>query len=605
MSDPGKNYFAEALARARAKRADGDLPAAWRELRTGLEAPAEYSSATIAAKFLENTAAGASPSGWAVHRVALIGADTLAFLRPVIRTLAFRDGWWPVFYEAPFGAWRQEILEPSSALRNFLPEITLVVRGWRAATMKKVDAAHLAGEELSLARRASEGLGLVIWPGYDLPEGDSGLRAALMEVNQRLRSALPANLLWLDLVALQDEIGAAWQDERLWEAVRQHPSPAGCVAVVEAWLALLRARWGKARKVLVTDLDNVLWGGVVGEDGVEGVQVGGDSPAGRAHWAYQQYLTELRQRGVLLAVCSKNNEADVREVFARRNLPLKREDFTGWMVNWEDKAANLRALAGKLKLGLDSLVFVDDNPAERARIRQALPEVAVPELPLDPAGYVAVLRQRRFFDTLAVSEEDRNRAAAYQAEERREELRAGTASLDDFLRSLEMTAESGEVSDATLDRVEQLLARTNQWNLTTRRHSRAEITTLLAQPGVVARWFRLRDRFGEHGLVGLWIIAPGEAGEWEIDSWIMSCRVIARGLEGLMFNSLIKSVRQLGAKRLKGVYRPTAKNGLVAKLLPGLGFSPLKTLSDGSQPFVLELAGVSESPHFIRLVDAH
>jgi FkbH-like protein len=270
------------------------------------------------------------------------------------------------------------------------------------------------------------------------------------------------------------------------------------------------------------------------------------------------------------------------------------------MVNWDDKAGNIRALAAKLQLGLDSFVFVDDNPAERTRVRQALPEVAVPELPENPAGYVAVLRSRRFFETLFVSAEDRARAASYRANEQREEMRAGTASVEDFLRGLEMTAEHGPFSPETLDRVEQLLARTNQWNLTTRRHSRVELAARMAQPGTLTRWFRLRDRFGDHGLVGLWLVTPRGAGEWEIDSWVMSCRVIARGLEELMFNEMVAAARAAGAQRLRGVYRPTAKNGLVSGLLPGFGFAPADGSSTAEQVFTLDLANAPARPHFIR-----
>ncbi len=597
----GQSFFTEALGRARACRSAGDVAGAWRELRVGLDARMDYSLAVVAARFLENTAQAAPPDGWPARLVALIGADTLTFLRPVVRALAFRDGWWPVFYEAPFGAWRQEILDPHSALHNFLPEITLVLRGWRSVGESDFDLKRLLSDELALARSAVDGLGLVVWPAYDSPP--SSERAdGLKQLNEQLRASLPPAMLWADLAEAQASLGASWEDDRLWESVRQHPSPAGCMAVVEAWLALLRARRGTVRKVLVTDLDQVFWGGIVGEDGVDGIRVGAGTPEGQTHAAYQEYLLELKKQGVLLAVCSKNNEADVVEVFARRNLPLRRADFTGWMVNWQDKADNLRTLAAQLKLGLDSFVFVDDQPAERARVRSALPEVAVPELPENPAQYVACLRERRFFETLALTDEDRHRAAAYHANEQADQLRTGAASLEDFLSSLEMVAEHGPFNETTLPRLEQLLARTNQWNLTTRRHNRAEILALMNQPGVLTQWFRLRDRFGDHGLVGLWIVLPRENGKWEIDSWVMSCRVIGRGLEHWMFNVLVETARRSGAQRLRAVYRPTAKNSLVAGLLPGLGFIADKNkTSNHEQAFLLELTKALPQKHFIRV----
>jgi FkbH-like protein len=615
MSDP---YFTEALARARACRKAQDGPGALLELRRGLEGALDYAAAVAAARFLDNTTAGRAPAGWPVRRVALIGADALEFLRPVVRTLAFRDGWWPEFYEAPFGAWRQEILDGQSALRAFQPDVTLVLRSWRSAGLPALAddpgeaAERIAREDLALAQRANEGLGLVLWSGFDFPTHDvlgamgrhqaGARRAVLAEVNQRLRHEFPAGMLWVDLAEAQAAVGLTWEDARWWHAARQHPSAVGSVTLVELWLALLRARWGAARKVLITDLDNTLWGGVVGEDGVDGLQVGAGTAVGEAHAAYQEYLVELKSRGVLLAVCSKNNSADAAEVFARRTMPLRREDFSGWMVNWEDKVENLRALARMLNVGLDSFVFVDDNPAERARVRAALPEVAVPELPTEPAEFITCLNQRRFFEPLTVSAEDRQRHGAYQANLQRAESQQGAASVEDFLCGLEMTGERESFSEKNRERVAQLLARTNQWNLTTRRHGAAELTALGARPDVLTQAFRLGDRFGDNGLVGLWIAiarggaAGGFAPEWEIDSWLMSCRVIGRGLEDLMFNALVEMTRARGGRRLHGLYRPTAKNALVADWLSRLGFQP-EAGQEGA--FVLELQGVASRPHFI------
>ena len=611
-----ESLFAEALTRARARRAAQDALGALRELRGGLDGIPDYAATVAAARFLENTTGGNAPAGWPVRRVALIGADSLEFLRPVLRSLAFRDGWWPEFYIAPFGTWRQEILEGQSALRTFRPEVTLVLRGWRAAALPEAEPAagmeFLIGEDQALVQCATEGLGLVLWPGFDFPGDEAveelgqekavSLRATLAEANRRLRSGLPPGVLWVDLAEAQVAAGPAWEDARWWHAARQHPSAAGSVTLVEAWLALLRARWGASRKVLVTDLDNTLWGGIVGEDGVEGLRVGAGSPEGEAHAAYQNFLLALKSRGVLLAVCSKNNPADAAEVFARRAMPLTREDFAGWRVNWEDKAENLRALARQLNVGLDSFVFVDDNPVERARVRDALPEVAVPEMPADPAKFVTALKQRRFFETLAVSNEDRLRHELYRANQQRAELEAGAATVEDFLRGLDMAAEQEPVSETNQERVEQLLARTNQWNLTTRRHGAGELAALRARPDILLQTFRLRDRCGDNGLVGLWIVRQHPGGDWEIDTWLMSCRVIGRGLEDLMFNALIEMIRVRGAKRLRGIYRPTPKNGLVAGLLPRLGFALESGRPDAEeQVYVLDLGVVGPLPHYIRL----
>ncbi|HSR96245.1 MAG TPA: HAD-IIIC family phosphatase, partial [Kofleriaceae bacterium] len=326
--------------------------------------------------------------------------------------------------------------------------------------------------------------------------------------------------------------------------------------------------------VLVLDLDNTLWGGVVGETGPLGVALGGTAD-GEAFRAFQRHCRGLAQRGVLLAVASKNNPADARAPFGTHpDMVLALDDFAAFDASWDPKATALRRIADTLALGLDAFVFFDDNAAEREHIRQALPEVEVVDVPDDPAGYVRALEDGLWFEATGLTDEDRARTAHYTVERHRVELRAAAVNLDDYLTSLEMTAQLRALDETDLQRVVQLIGKTNQFNLTTRRHAEAQVRAIAGAAGSIALTVRLRDRFGDYGLVAVVLgLRDGEA--LAIDTWLMSCRVIGRTLEQLVLRELVARAERLGYRRLIGEYVPTAKNALVAGLYGELGFVPL------------------------------
>ncbi len=268
--------------------------------------------------------------------------------------------------------------------------------------------------------------------------------------------------------------------------------------------SLLAAQLGLSKKCLVLDLDNTCWGGVIGDDGLGGIRLGQGDAEGEAFVAFQQYAKALKQRGVLLAVCSKNEEHIAKEVFeTHTEMVLRLDDISCFMANWTDKAANLREIARRLNIGLNSLVLVDDNPAERALVRQLAPEVAVPELPDDPAGFIQALEPYRYFQTLSIAPEDLQRAEYYRTNAQREEALSGSANVDDYLRSLVMTARIGPVTAMSLERTAQLINKSNQFNLTTRRRSAAEVSAIAADPQWLTRTVSLTDRFGDNGLIGV------------------------------------------------------------------------------------------------------
>jgi FkbH-like protein len=326
----------------------------------------------------------------------------------------------------------------------------------------------------------------------------------------------------------------------------------------------------------VLDLDNTLWGGVIGDDGLAGIVIGQGSGVGEAHLALQAYAKRLSERGIVLAVCSKNDPGIAEAAFDHPEMLLKRADFAAFAANWTDKAANLRAIAGALNLGLDALVFVDDNPVERAQVRGELPEVAVPELPADPAHYVRTLAAAGYFEATSFTAEDRARAGQYAANLERESLAAASGGMEEFLGQLAMTVEFGPVTPLNLARVTQLLNKTNQFNTTTIRRTEAEVAALAENPQALALQFRLLDKFGDNGIVSVMLLEPAEdgGGALELVNWVMSCRVFGRQLEEEALNILAEAARARGVSEIRARFVPTGKNGVVADLFPRLGFSP-------------------------------
>ena len=354
--------------------------------------------------------------------------------------------------------------------------------------------------------------------------------------------------------------------------------------------SLLAAQMGLSKKCLVLDLDNTCWGGVIGDDGLGGIRLGQGDAEGEAFVAFQQYAKALKQRGVLLAVCSKNEEHIAKEVFEKHTeMVLRLDDISCFMANWTDKAANLREIARRLNIGLNSLVFIDDNPAERGLVRQLTPEVAVPELPEDPAGYIAAIEPYRYFQTLAIGKEDLQRAEYYRANSEREDALTGSANVEEYLRSLAMVARIGPITPMSLERSAQLINKSNQFNLTTRRRSAAEVSALVADSQWLTRTVSLADRFGDNGLISV-LLAKVEGDSLVIDTWLMSCRVLKRGVETLLNNNICRWAAERGLRRICGDYIVTAKNDLVREHYAGLGYAKIADEGNGHTRWEMPLA---------------
>ncbi|HLJ05062.1 MAG TPA: HAD-IIIC family phosphatase [Acetobacteraceae bacterium] len=531
------------------------------------------------------------------QRIAVAGTVTVDYLARAIACAVAVEGVLPITYQAPFGSLVQEILAPASTLHAFSPALIVLAPTWRELIAPLPIGASVSDVDVALAPAIA--LYKKLW---------STLSAANIRIIQhmlvppanryrgpaeRLAPAAPANQVrrlndalldagrglvhFLDLEQIAADIGS-----RRWSASRFHYSakldfdPRWLPEYLAPFRAAWRAANARAKKVLALDLDNTLWGGVIGDDGVEGIVLGPASAAGEAFEDWQRYIKGLAERGVVLGVCSKNAPEIAATGFTHPNTVLKREDFAAFECSWADKAGSLRRMAKDLNLGLDSVVFADDNPAECELVRRELPDVAVVHLGADPAQFVELFDAGCWFDLPAYTTEDLGRAAAYTARVAALAEASEATDIDAYLAGLLMKGRLYRPEEADIARVAQLEQKTNQFNVTTRRYPEAAIRGFMERDDAIVLAFRLADRFGDHGLVST-LIACREDDAVRIDSWLMSCRVFSRTVEQYMLRGLIDQVRELGAVRLIGEYQPTPRNDVVADLYPRLGFVPKET----------------------------
>ncbi len=394
-------------------------------------------------------------------------------------------------------------------------------------------------------------------------------------------------------------VGKAAYSSKLWYFSKTPFSNALFKEAVSESKSALAGLLGRSRKILVLDLDDTLWGGIVGDDGWQNLSLGGHDAIGEAFVDFQKELKALSRRGVLLAIVSKNDEATALEAIDKHpEMLLRREDFVAWRINWNDKAANLAELMRDVNVGLDSAVYIDDNPSERARVRETLPEVLVPDWPEDKTEYVTALRALNCFNALSVSEEDRSRTSSYVAERERQSNLITVGSLDDWLRTLDLVVEVEELSTINLPRAAQLLNKTNQMNLQTRRMSEEEFVTWSREPGCKVWTFRVSDRFGDYGLTGLASLKVTGNDAFVAD-FLLSCRVFGKKVEDAIFATLVSEARAMGASLLTATYLPTPKNNPCLQFLERSGF---RRGADG-MIFSWNTDDEFEAPGHIRLVE--
>ena len=521
----------------------------------------------------------------------LSDAATQQFV-PLLRALFQENGVALEIYEAPFDAMELEAINPDSGLYQFRPDVVLLAHCTQALRGRyygngggdflRQSSEQITGLWSTIQTRCSARIVQCNFPlPYERQFGHFDLKVAhslyssVSELNMRLAEAAreQGNVLLCDVEALSSTIGRKyWFDDRLWNMSKAFCRLEYLPQVAQALVEIVLATRGRVVKCVVLDLDNTLWGGVVGDDGANSVAIGphGD---GEAFYHFQQFLLSLKQRGILLAVCSKNNYDTALLPFAENpGMVLRRDDITVFIANWENKAGNIRKIRDTLEIGLDSMVFLDDNAFERNLVRQMLPGVIVPEMPEDPADYVRALCECNLFETSSFSAEDMARADLYQQEAGRREQRANYASVGEYLESLDMRIEVGRFTKAKLPRIAQLLQRSNQFNLTTRRHNEAECERMrLDWQGCIPLCASLSDRLGDHGLISI-VILERTPDALVIRDWLMSCRVLTRGVEQFLMNEVVEIAQQNGYKIILGEYVPTAKNAMVQDFFAQFGF---------------------------------
>jgi FkbH-like protein len=520
-------------------------------------------------------------------RIAFLRSFTVEPVIPLFRAAAAVNGIDVTPWVGDFNTYQQEVIDPSSRLYAFDPTVIvfavqtrdLAPDLWeRAPDLSPADFEAIAERTLANyaswidAIRARSKAHIIIHaletpdtPGAGVCDAQDprGQTATIRRINAGLTDLARRHtgVYILDYDALVARHGRrAWHDERKWQTMRM-PIAAPClIHLAREWLRFLHPITGKVAKCLVLDLDNTLWGGVIGEDGLAGIRLGIEHP-GAAYRSFQRAILDLAGRGIILAICSKNNPADAMEVFEKHDgMLLKKEDIACFRINWKDKGTNLREIAAELNIGIDSLAFFDDNPAERELVRQQVPEVMVLEVPEDPELFARALREWPVFERLSLSAEDRERGRFYAQDRQRTELEQAAGSLEDFYRSLKQEVEIGTVSPATLPRVAQLTQKTNQFNMTTKRYTEQEISSLAADPRWYIRWTRVRDRFGDNGIIGVVMAHDKGNREWEIDNFLLSCRVIGRTVETAILATIIENARAAGARKIGGWFIPTKKN---------------------------------------------
>jgi len=535
-------------------------------------------------------------SGFARIRLALMGDSATQLFRMALRGWAFREKIDLEIFEADYDQIDRLIFDETSELYSFDPAFIVLFQ--TTAKLKqqfyalpKTRVRQFAQDHLDHVKEACAALqsrlgSKIIYLNFneldDREFGNYATKTAtsflyqLRKINFDLMTYSQDNPGFFvgDLSYLISQTGMGEAiDDKFHISADMAFAPDFFVTLAKNILDIIKAAVGRITKCVILDLDNTLWGGVIGDDGLEKIEIG-DYKLGKAYRELQQLAKQLKERGILLAVCSKNSETVAKEPFERHpEMVLRLDDFVLFVANWENKADNIRYIRDVLDIGFDTMVFLDDNPFERELVKQQIPEITVPDLPDDPARYLSFLRGENLFEMTTFSEEDSNRTALYQVDADRRKYKMSVADEKEFLKGLEMECEVGPFNPFTLPRVAQLIQRSNQFNLRTIRHSEEALGRMLGSDRFFTLSFTLRDRFGDQGLISAVILEDKGGGRLFIDTWVMSCRVLKRRVEQFVLQQIAGVAAENGFGIIAGEYIATSKNGLVRDLLRDLGFA--------------------------------
>ena len=561
------------------------------------------------------------PADLPAIKVALTGDTATQFLATAIRGTGAERGYQIDLFEAEYNQVERQFLDPSSELYQTDADFIVLFQsthklGEKHSLLSPSQQESLAEERLAFVASVCENPMLAskkiiclnypeiedtVFGSYATKVTSSftyqvrKLNMGLMDLSQRY-----ANLFICDIAGLQNKLGRDMMfAPNVYVSTEMVLSIDALPYVASRVMDIICAIKGQFKKCLILDLDNTVWGGVIGDDGLEGIQLGHGLGIGKAFTEFQMWVKKLKQRGVIICVASKNNEDTAKEPFEKHpDMVLKLEDIAVFQANWETKVDNIRTIQRILNIGFDSMVFLDDNPFERNIVRENIPGITVPELPQDPGEYLEYLYSLNLFETASYSQADKDRTKQYQVEAQRVSLQKTFSNEADFLKSLDMTSVVSGFNKFNTPRVAQLSQRSNQFNLRTVRYTEADIEALGQDPDVIDLSFTLEDKFGDNGLIAVIIMKKQDEETLFIDTWFMSCRVLKRGMEDFTLNAMVEAAREKGYKRIVGEYLPTPKNKMVENHYPSLGFQKLE--GTPTAQYVLDVEQYQPRENYIK-----
>lgn len=560
-------------------------------------------------------------------RIAILSSFNVGGIREALLVKCIQSGFYPEIYVGGYNQYNQEILDPSSGLYQSKPDLVILL----------VDTMTIAGESyfqpysmtdddrrqwvkstldatLSLVETVKKNSkAKILVHNFEVPTHSPlgiiedkqayGFRQSVEDLNSRLGEALKADdrAFVFDYESFVSSVGKDNAfDAKMYYLGDMRINPQTVPQLCDEYLPYVRSMLAKTKKCLVLDLDNVMWGGIIGEDGIEGIKLG-PTPEGRVFMELQKYILSLYNRGVILAVVSANNEDDALEPFRKHPyMVLKEDNFAAMKINWDDKISNMKQIAEDLEIGIDSFVFVDDSKVNRDMMRQGLPDVLTVELPDDPSLYLKTIENLRVFDSLQFTAEDKRRGKMYAEQRKRQEYRKVVGDITDYLKSLNTIVTIEKANKLSIPRISQLTQKTNQFNVTTRRYPEDDITRMANSEGHIVVALKVEDKFGDSGLTGVAIVEKGPE-KWRIDDFLLSCRVLGRKVEDTLLAYIVDQARKGGAKSLVGEFIPTKKNAPAKDFYPDHGFTQVSSEGE-AQVWEKQLQETYPFPQFIEVV---
>lgn len=537
-------------------------------------------------------------------KVAVLGGSTTNQLVKIIELFLLKEGFLVSFYESEYNKYYEDAAFDNQTLLDFKPDFIYIHTTHHNIT--EYSSLKATNEEIEIIFENQISKFSSIWNSlekyncpiiqnnFDLPLNRSlgnldsyqphGQTYFLNKLNQFFAKEAQKNksLYINDINYLSALFGLNnWHNKNIWFTAKYAISYEAIPTLANNIVGIIKSILGRSKKCLVLDLDNTCWGGVIGDDGLNGIKLGNESAQGEAYLTFQAYVNKLRERGIILAVCSKNNHEIAKEGFTHSDSILKFEDFTSFKANWDPKYLNIENIANEINIGLDSIVFMDDNPVERNIVQSQLPSVSVPEIGDDILNFIDYIERNNYFEVVNLSNDDLNRNKFYKENIIRKKQKAAFENYDEFLLSLQMKAEIKPFSNVYLDRITQLINKTNQFNLTTKRYKLIEVEKISKNENFITLYGKLTDKFGDNGLISV-MFGKITNKTCIIESWLMSCRVLKRDMEFAMFNKFVEKCLSKNLNKIIGIYKRTAKNNMVSNLFSDLGFEYVKEKSDGS-----------------------